>query len=68
MTIGVPGVIERAYQLAQTAANVEDIRLQLRKEGYSSVDAHLAGRKIRSDLIKIIRRSVGPAVVVDCGG
>lgn len=57
MTFGPPGVIERAFQLAQTSADVEQIRRQLRKENYASVDAHLAGPKIRSDLIKIIRRS-----------
>ena len=61
MTFGAPGVIERAYQLAQTSADVEQIRLQLRKEGYSNVDAHLAGQKIRTDLITIIRRPGGPA-------
>lgn len=61
MTSGAPGVIERAYQLAQTSADVEQIRLQLRKEGYSNVDAHLAGSKIRSDLIKIIRRPARPS-------
>lgn len=61
MTFGAPGVIERAYQLAQTSADVEQIRLQLRKEGYSNVDAHLAGSKIRSDLIKIIRRPARPS-------
>lgn len=63
MTLGAPGVIERAYQLAQTSADVEQIRLQLRKEGYSNVDAHLAGAKIRSDLKKIIRRPAGPAEI-----
>ena len=63
MTFGAPGVIERAYQLAQTSADVEQVRIQLRKEGYSHVDAHLAGSKIRSDLIKIIRRPGGPAQV-----
>lgn len=61
MTFGSPGVIERAYQLAQTSADVEQIRLQLRKEGYSNVDAHLAGAKIRLDLTNIIRRKEGPA-------
>ena len=54
--VGAPGLIERAYELAQTSTNVEQIRLKLRREGYSNVDAHLAGPKIRSDLIKIIRR------------
>lgn len=60
MTFGGPGIIERAYQLAQTLADVEQIRRHLRKEGYSNVDAHLAGPKIRSDLIDIIRRPGGP--------
>lgn len=57
MTFGSSGVIERAYQLAQISANVEQIRLQLRKEGYPNVDAHLAGPKIRSDLLKVIRQT-----------
>ena len=52
------GIIERAFQLASSSVNVEEIRVKLRKEGYSNVDAHLMGRKIRSDLVKIIR---GPA-------
>ena len=52
-----PGIIERAFQLAQLSANVDEIRSRLRKEGYSNVDAHLMGRKIRSDLVKIIRQS-----------
>jgi len=51
------GIVERAFQLAQELATVEAIRVQLRKEGYSSVDAHLMGRKIRSDLVKIIRKA-----------
>lgn len=66
MTGGAPGVIERAYQLAQTSADVEQIRLQLRKEGYSNVDAHLAGPKIRSDLIRIIKRPVQPSETDGC--
>jgi hypothetical protein len=52
-----PGIIERAFQLALESANVEEIRNRLRKEGYSSVDAHLMGRKIRSDLVKVIRQA-----------
>lgn len=59
MTGGVPGVIERAFELASTSPDVERIRMRLRKEGYSNVDAHLAGPKIRSDLLKIIRRTSG---------
>jgi hypothetical protein len=58
MMARVPGIIERAFQLAQNSANVEEIRTRLRKEGYQSVDAHLMGRKIRSDLVKVIRSAV----------
>jgi hypothetical protein len=51
------GIIERAFELAGHSANVEEIRSQLKREGYFNVDAHLIGRKIRSDLVKIIRRA-----------
>ena len=50
-----PGTIERAFQLAENSANLDEIRAQLRKEGYSNFDAHLTGRQIRYDLYKIIR-------------
>ena len=52
-----PHIIERAFQLARDASSIEEIRKALRQEGYSNVDAHLMGRKIRSDLVKIIRRA-----------
>lgn len=45
-------IIERAFQLARGTADVEEIRKTLRREGYSSVDAHLAGTSIRADLKK----------------
>ena len=54
---GVPGLIERAFQLALESANVEEIRSRLRKEGYPNVDAHLMGRQIRSQLVKVIRQA-----------
>jgi hypothetical protein len=57
MMSGVPGVVERAFQLAPDSANVEEIRTRLRKEGYANVDAHLMGRKLRSDLVKLIRQA-----------
>ena len=47
-----PNIIERAFQLARDTANFEDIRKVLRKEGYSNVDAHLAGASIKADLRK----------------
>jgi len=52
-----PGIIERAFQLAERLATIDEIRSQLRQEGYSSVDAHLMGRKIRSDLVRIMRQA-----------
>jgi len=57
MMSGVPGIVERAFQLALDSANVEEIRSRLRKEGYPNVDAHLMGRKLRSDLVKILRQA-----------
>ena len=47
-----PGIIERAFQLAQGTNNVDEIRKALRQEGYSNVDAHLAGASIKADLRK----------------
>jgi hypothetical protein len=45
-------IIERAFQLAPEATSVEDIRKTLRHEGYSNIDAHLAGASIRAQLKK----------------
>ena len=50
-------IIERAYELAPDFGNIEDVRVALRREGYSNVDAHLAGPKIRSDLGKLPNRT-----------
>lgn len=49
-------IIERAFELAPDCGNIEDIRSALRREGYSNVDAHLAGRTIRADLTKLLNR------------
>ena len=45
-------IIERAFQLARESGNLDDIRRILRKEGYSNVDAHLAGASIKAELKK----------------
>jgi hypothetical protein len=45
-------IIERAFQLAPTASDVEEIRKALKQEGYLNVDAHLAGPSLRADLKK----------------
>ena len=49
-------IIERAFQLAGDCASVEEIRKALRHEGYSNVDAHLAGASIKADLKKRFAR------------
>jgi hypothetical protein len=43
-------IIERAFQLAPASTSVDDIRKTLRQEGYSNVDAHLAGASIKAEL------------------
>lgn len=45
-------IIERAFELAQTSTTIEAVRHALKHEGYSNVDAHLAGPSIRADLKK----------------
>ena len=45
-------IVERAFQLAPNFSCVEDVRRALRQEGYSNVDAYLAGASIRADLKK----------------
>ncbi len=47
-----PDIIERAFELARTSATIDEVRHSLRREGYSNVDAHLAGPTIKADLRK----------------
>jgi hypothetical protein len=51
-----PHIVERAFQLAPRYSIVEEIRKALRHEGYSNIDAHLAGASIRADLKKLFGR------------
>ena len=44
-------IIERAFELA-SSSSIEEVRKTLKQEGYSNVDAHLAGRSIKADLRK----------------
>jgi hypothetical protein len=48
------GIIERAYELAPQCGTVDEVRGALRREGYSNVDAHLSGPRIRADLTKLL--------------
>lgn len=45
-------IIERAFQIARSTDNIDEVRKTLRQEGYSNVDAHLAGPSIKADLKK----------------
>lgn len=49
-----PNIIERAYELAPTSDSLDDVKKQLSMEGYTQVDAHLGGPKIRADLRKLM--------------
>ena len=49
-------IIERAFQLARGTADMDEIRKALRREGYSNVDAHLAGASIKAELKKQFAR------------
>jgi hypothetical protein len=50
-----PDIIERAFELARSAT-IEEVRRALRREGYSNVDAHLAGPTIKAELRKRFAR------------
>lgn len=45
-------LVQRAFSLAPTVSSIEEIRKALRQEGYTNVDAHLAGASIKADLRK----------------
>jgi len=50
-------IIERAFQLARSLTTIDEIRRILRQEGYSNVDAHLAGASIKADLKRQLVRA-----------
>ncbi len=51
------GTVERAFELAREGAchNVGDIRQQLKIEGYSSYEEHLAGVSIKKQLLALMK-------------
>jgi hypothetical protein len=53
------GTIERAFELAQSGhcATVDDIRRNLKGEGFAQVDAHLAGATVRKQLLELCRQA-----------
>ncbi|MCM8556243.1 hypothetical protein [Sphingomicrobium sediminis] len=48
------GTVGRAFVLAKTATDIEDIRKQLKQEGHFNVDAHLSGAQIKRDLREVM--------------
>lgn len=50
------GIIERAFQLAPECATIDEIRLKLKREGYSEVENHLQGGSIQKDLKRLLKR------------
>lgn len=49
--------VERAYELARSGqyATITQIRMQLRREGYSHVDGHTVGLGLRRELTRLMR-------------
>jgi len=58
-----PTTLERAFQLANSGecVNVEQIRLRLKREGYSDAQAHTKGPSIRNQLTKLCQAAVPKA-------
>jgi hypothetical protein len=52
MNSSSPGIIERAYQIARggNAANADDIKAILKREGYFNVSGELAGPVLLKEL------------------
>ena len=50
-------IIERAFEVARESTSIEEIRKVLRREGYSNVDAHLAGSSIKAELKRKFARA-----------
>lgn len=55
--------LERAFQLANSGecANVDQIRMRLKSEGYSDGQAHTKGPSIRSQLTKLCQAAAAKA-------
>ena len=57
-----PGIIERAYQIADSGevSDILHIKTRLNLEGYFEIDAHLDGSTIRRDLKRRIAAAQAP--------
>lgn len=54
--MGETNVIERAFQLAPECRSIDELRRKLTAEGYASVEAHLCGRHIRSQISTLLKQ------------
>lgn len=58
-----PTTLERAFQLAKSGecANVDQVRMRLKSEGYSDGQAHTKGPSIRGQLSKLCQAATAAA-------
>lgn len=49
------GTVERAFQVASEVETLEEVRRQLKREGFAQVEEHLSGGTIQSDLKKLLK-------------
>jgi hypothetical protein len=49
-------VIERALQLAPECGSIDELSRKLKREDYLSVEGHLDGRQIRSQIVPLLKR------------
>jgi len=57
------GIVLRAFELARSGRCVDltDLRRELKKEGYSAIEEHLAGPTIKKQLSAAIKVGQSPA-------
>lgn len=61
--------MERAFQLARSGSctNVQEIRQQLRREGFTAVESHLSGPSVAKQLRGLIKASRANSAAQDVG-
>jgi hypothetical protein len=50
------GTVQRAFELAPECTSIGELRLKLKREGYSAVDEHLQGSSVQVDLKRLLKR------------
>jgi hypothetical protein len=61
---GLNDIIERAFKLARsgTCRHPTDVRLRLRREGYSHVDLFISGESLEADLNRLCHTAIDQRV------